>query len=93
MSDSIYHGGIPGSTEPAGAYVHSFVIEDMDRADLSPEMVCLSRYSETDGKAYYHLVSIQTGPSIVGLMEALQGIVCCLREQIGRNILEEPLED
>lgn len=85
--NSIYHGGIPGNTGPDGAYVSSIVIEDLDQPELSPEVMLLSKCSETDGKVCYLLASTQTGASTVGLWEALQKIADALATQIGLNIL------
>lgn len=71
MSVEYKDGKTPGSTQPEGVFAISFSMEKHPSVQSYPEEVLISKYSETEDRACFRLVSIQTDDSTVGLADLL----------------------
>lgn len=78
-----------GSTTPvavSGSYLN---LLDMPQADSFPEDLLLLKYWATDGRAYFHLQSIQTESSITGSWDDLLKMAHALVTLDGSDSLDQ----
>ena len=85
MNVELKGGETPGDTKPGVVFAVYLDFEKRQPAQSYPEEMVLSKFSETEDRVCYLLVSIQTEEDTVGLMDLLRALSDQSTEIVGRD--------